>query len=251
MTRIQEPQLRGVRTWLNTRPDLLLAIAKRHTSNPLLSPPPLPSASSSSRTTTFPTLQISVPEGSPTGDTLRVKVETKARNVEVDIPLPSIPSGQDRRLPISAVASRRTIKNMGEEALIYFNVPKNPTITTYHPPLPKRCVVIFPIILLAYLTAAPKTDFMAETGRGLVEKYLGRWMIPIALWILSLSHFVIEPIWLLSKLRRHNVPFIPGLLYMLVVVMIGYGGIEALDLAVIEERVRLLHSKSTESKKAQ
>ncbi|KAK8861730.1 hypothetical protein IAR55_002553 [Kwoniella newhampshirensis] len=246
MTKIQEPQLRAVRTWLNTRPDLLLAIAKRHTTNPLLSPLPGSSTSSSSSST----LNLSVPIGSPTSDTLRVKVSTRARNVEVDIPLPQ-PQESQKGLPITAIGVRRTIKEMGRDAFKHFKVPTNPAISRFHLPRYDRTLVVLPMTLLFYLAFAPDTYQSAVIGRSVVSKYLGKWMIPIALFILAASHLVIEPIWLISDLRKYQVPLRPSLLYLLVVVLIGYGGIEALQNEVIEERVRLLHSKSTELKKAQ
>ncbi|OCF45134.1 hypothetical protein I317_00936 [Kwoniella heveanensis CBS 569] len=127
---VKEAELETVRTWLNARPDLLLAIAKRHTTNPLLNP--LPSTgggpSSSSSPSPTPTLKLDVPRGGLTAEKVRIRVSTRARNVEVDIPLPAggtgspYTGGRSGGGGLGKGGFGRKIEGIGKEALRYFGV---------------------------------------------------------------------------------------------------------------------------------
>ncbi|OCF36224.1 hypothetical protein I316_02097 [Kwoniella heveanensis BCC8398] len=229
-----------VRTWLNARPDLLLAIAKRHTTNPLLNP--LPSTgggpSSSSSPSPTPTLKLDVPRGGLTAEKVRIRVSTRARNVEVDIPLPAGGTGSPYTGGRSGGGGGlgkggfgRKIEGIGKEALRYFGVPRHPKITYFNPPLLATFAPLPPLLLLLFLIFVPPTNTYAEIGRGLVHRYLGKWVIPSAGIFAAVCHLVIEPLILAPRLRKHAVPMMPTLLYMGTVLLIGYGGIDALNRA--------------------
>ncbi|WVF66109.1 hypothetical protein IAT40_000848 [Kwoniella sp. CBS 6097] len=256
---VKQAELETVRKWLNSRPDLLLAIAKRHTTNPLLNPLPSTGShpSSSSRSNT-PTIKLDVPSGGLTFDKIRIKVSTRARNVEVDIPLPTSsgnPSdgsgdGGGKNLEeLGKGGFGRKIERIGKEALKYFNVPRHPKITYFNPPPLATFAPLPPLLLLLFLIFAPNSNTYAQIGRGLVHRYLGKWAIPSAGIFAAACHLVIEPLILAPRLHKHAVPLIPTLLYMGTVLLIGYGGIDALNRAVVQERVRLIQSYSSETKK--
>ncbi|WVN87132.1 uncharacterized protein L203_102308 [Cryptococcus depauperatus CBS 7841] len=184
---------------LARRPDILLAIAKRHSTDTLFHPVP---SSLSKPPAATPRLRLSVPQESPPYDTLGITLETKAKSINVDITL----EGKAR----TARELKQIVEKMGNDAMAY-----------YH------------IIL-----------------RSLVTRYLGRWMIPGAAWFAAACHLVIEPLVLLKRLIRHRVPIVPSTLYMLTVVLIGFGGFLALNHAVIQERIRLI-LLSDDSRKTQ
>ncbi|WVR03666.1 hypothetical protein IAU60_000661 [Kwoniella sp. DSM 27419] len=237
-SQVKQAELETVRTWLNARPDVLLAVAKRHTSNPLLS----------STTSTQPTFSLSVPYGGLTPDKLRIKVSTNARNVEVDIPLP-IPSSAVAGLGKGGFGKR--VEQLGWDALKHFDVPRHPRITTFLPPRLPSTFVLPPLALLLFLLLASSTNTYANIGRELVHRFLGKWVIPGAALFAGFCHLLLEPAIIYGRLRKHSVPFMPSFLYLFTVVMIGYGGIEALDRAVIQERMRLVQEHSHETKKGQ
>ncbi|WRT63910.1 uncharacterized protein IL334_000836 [Kwoniella shivajii] len=237
---VKEAEIETVRRWLNARPDLLLAIAKRHTTNPLLTPLPSPTSTISLP----PTLNLVVPLDGLTVDKLRIKVSTTARNVEVDIPLSS-------RTDLGKGGFGKQMEEMGYESLKYFQIPGYPKIDYFEPPTSISVLPIYGLMLLLFLVLAPSDHGVANLGRGLVNKYLGKWVIPAASWLAASLHFVIEPLIILPKLRQHSVPLIPSLLYLLTVLCIGYGGIDALNRAVIQERIKLIHSQHTETRKGQ
>ncbi|WVQ93737.1 hypothetical protein IAU59_000814 [Kwoniella sp. CBS 9459] len=253
---VKEAELETVRRWLNARPDLLLAIAKRHTTNPLLNPLP----TSTSTTHAMPTLKLDVPTGGLTADKIRIKISTRARNVEVDIPLPASSSSDGGGGPQSNGNGNgneglgkggfgRKIERLGKEALSHFDVPRHPKINYFTPPPLATFAPLPPLLFLLFLVFAPASNSYAEIGRGLVHRYLGGWAIPASGFIAAAFHLVIEPLILVPRLQRHSVPLIPTLLYMGTVLLIGYGGIDALNRAVIQERVRLIQTYSTETKK--
>lgn len=132
LTNLHSQTSRALRAHLNTRPDLLLgephfifistyskltaasraAIAMRHATNPLLHPVPDPLTKNPVQTP--PSLRLSVPRGSPTYDALGIKLRTKAREVDVDIPLQSTAK--------NASEVKQAIDKMGEDALKYYKV---------------------------------------------------------------------------------------------------------------------------------
>ncbi|OWZ27043.1 hypothetical protein J007_06700 [Cryptococcus neoformans] len=237
----QDSGLRALRAHLNTRPDLLLAIAMRHATNPLLHPVPDPLTKNPVQTP--PSLRLSVPRGSPTYDALGIKLRTKAREVDVDIPLQSTAK--------NASEVKQAIDKMGEDALKYYKVPKDPQVNVFVPPKFAHTLVLLPLALLIYLAAAPSTSNTANAGRALVSKYLSDYMIPAALMFSFACHIIVEPLLLIIKIDKHRVPIIPALCYMFTVVLIGFGGLNALDRAVVQERIRLVRSQSADTKKSQ
>ncbi|WVQ78644.1 hypothetical protein IAT38_000731 [Cryptococcus sp. DSM 104549] len=239
----QDAGLQGLRSYLNKRPDLLLAIAKRHSTNTLLHPVPRPVSNTPAPSPS--TLRVCIPPGSPTYDTLGIKVSTKARSTDIDIPLAT------RAKSVKDV--KAMVEEMGEESLAHFAIPADPKVTTFLLPLFPTVLPIFPLALLIYLIVAPTTSETANFGRALVYQYIGKWIIPSAAWFAAACHLAVEPAVLVKKLHKHSVPFFPSLFYLLTVVLIGYGGIEALDRAVVRERIRLIHvhSANADSKKAQ
>ncbi|WWC66759.1 uncharacterized protein I206_100664 [Kwoniella pini CBS 10737] len=239
---VKEAELETVRRWLNARPDILLAIAKRHTTNPLLSP--LPSSSSSS--SIAPTLILSVPIDGLSVDKIRIKAATKARNIEVDIPLPD-----EKIQGLGKGGFGKRIEKLGNESLEYFQVPQHPKIEYYEPPTSVSVLPIYPLLLLLFLVFAPKDHGIANMGRNLVNNYLGKWVIPSATWFAAACHLVIEPLIIIPKLRQHQVPSLQSFLYVATVVCIGYGPIDALNRAVIQERMKLVQAHSSEGRKAQ
>ncbi|WWC86024.1 uncharacterized protein L201_000895 [Kwoniella dendrophila CBS 6074] len=238
---VKEAEIETVRRWLNARPDLLLAIAKRHTTNPLLTP--LPSTSNSLP----PTLNLIVPIDGLKSDKLRIKVSTKARNVEVDIPLPT--TTLDNGLGKGGFGKK--IEEIGEEALTHLNIPKHPKIEYFEPPTSVSVLPIYPLLFLIFLVLAPKDHGVANMFRSLINRFLSTWAIPSAAWFAAISHLVVEPLLILPKLKQHQVPPLQSFLYLFTVFCIGYGGIDALNRAVIQERVKLIHALSTEMKKSQ
>ncbi|WVO24350.1 uncharacterized protein IAS62_005715 [Cryptococcus decagattii] len=237
----QDSGLRAVRVHLNNRPDLLLAIAMRHATNPLLHPVPDPLTKNPTRTP--PSLRLSVPHGSPTYDALGIKLRTKAREVDVDIPLQSTAK--------TAREVKQAIDKMGEDALKYYKVPKDPQVNVFVPPKFIHTLIFLPLALLIYLAAAPPTSNTANAGRALVSKYLSDYMIPASLVFSFACHIIVEPFMLITKIDKHRVPIMPALCYMFTVILIGFGGLNALDRAVIQERLRIIRSQSAETKKSQ
>nr|KIR44096.1 hypothetical protein I312_06699 [Cryptococcus bacillisporus CA1280] len=247
----QDSGLRAVRAHLINRPDLLLgeahslsistSIAMRHATNPLLHPVPDPLTKNPTRTS--PSLRLSVPHGSPTYDALGIKLRTKAREVDVDIPLQSAAK--------TASEVKQAIDKMGEDALKYYKVPKDPQVNVFVPPKFIHTLIFLPLALLIYLAAAPPTSNTANAGRALVSKYLSDYMIPASLVFSFACHIIVEPFMLITKIDKHRVPIIPALCYMFTVILIGFGGLNALDRAVIQERLRIIRSQSAETKKSQ
>ncbi|OCF59458.1 hypothetical protein L486_02123 [Kwoniella mangroviensis CBS 10435] len=233
-----------VRRWLNARPDLVLAIAKRHTTNPLLEPLP-----SSTATSLPPTLSLLVPIDGLRIDKLRIKVSTKARNVELDIPLPF--SSTDSQKGLGKGGFGKKMEELGEDALKHFDIPKYPKIEYFEPPTSISVLPVYPLLFLIFLVAAPADHGVANLFRGLIKRYLGKWMIPGAAWFAAACHLVIEPLILIPKLIQHQVPLLQSFFYLFVVFCTGYGGIDALNRAVIQERIRLIHSHSPDKKKSQ
>ncbi|WVW82029.1 hypothetical protein I302_104034 [Kwoniella bestiolae CBS 10118] len=236
---VKEAEIETVRRWLNARPDLLLAIAKRHTTNPLLQPLPTSSISLP------PTLTLHVPIDGLKVDKLRIKVSTKARNVELDIPLSF---GSDKGLGKGGFGRR--MEELGEDALRHFDIPRHPQINYFEPPTSISVLPFYPLLLLIFLVAAPANHGVANLLRGVIERYLGRWMIPGAAWFAAACHLVIEPLILVPKLIQHQVPLLQSLFYLFTVFCTGYGGIDALNRAVIQERIKLIHAHSSEHKKS-
>ncbi|XAO26744.1 hypothetical protein I312_105584 [Cryptococcus bacillisporus CA1280] len=218
----QDSGLRAVRAHLINRPDLLLAIAMRHATNPLLHPVPDPLTKNPTRTS--PSLRLSVPHGSPTYDALAAKTASEVK---------------------------QAIDKMGEDALKYYKVPKDPQVNVFVPPKFIHTLIFLPLALLIYLAAAPPTSNTANAGRALVSKYLSDYMIPASLVFSFACHIIVEPFMLITKIDKHRVPIIPALCYMFTVILIGFGGLNALDRAVIQERLRIIRSQSAETKKSQ
>nr|XP_018266894.1 uncharacterized protein I303_00874 [Kwoniella dejecticola CBS 10117]OBR89052.1 hypothetical protein I303_00874 [Kwoniella dejecticola CBS 10117] len=220
---VKEAEIETIRRWLNARPDLLLAIAKRHTTIPLLSPLPSPSSPSS----IAPTLTLSVPIDGLTSDKLRIKAATKARSIEVDIPLPAAKT----QVELGKGGFGKRIEKIGNDALSHFDVPQHPKIEYYEPPTSVSVLPIYPLLLLLFLVLAPKDHGVANMGRSLVNRYIGTWAIPSAAWFAAACHLVIEPLIIIPKLRQHQVPSLQSFLYIATVVAIGYGPIDALNRA--------------------
>ncbi|WWD09117.1 hypothetical protein V865_007239 [Kwoniella europaea PYCC6329] len=242
---VKDAEIETVRRWLNARPDLLLAIAKRHTTNPLLEPLPTSNASSLPP----PTLSLLVPIEGLRIDKLRIKVSTKARNVELDIPLPF--SSTDSQKGLGKGGFGKKMEDLGEDALRHFDIPKYPKIEYFEPPTSISVLPVYPLLFLIFLVAAPSDHGVANLFRGLINRYLGKWMIPGAAWFAAACHLVIEPLILIPKLIQHQVPLLQSFFYLFVVFCTGYGGIDALNRAVIQERIRLIHSHSPDNKKSQ
>ncbi|WVO14656.1 hypothetical protein L204_102293 [Cryptococcus depauperatus] len=223
---MQDARFQALTSQLARRPDILLAIAKRHSTDTLLHP--VPSSLSKSPAAT-PRLRLSVPQESPPYDTLGITLETRAKSIDVDITL----EGKAR----TAREVKQIVEKMGNDAMAYYHI-----VNQFH--------LILPLALLFYLLLAPASSQTATLGRSLVTRYLGRWMIPGAAWFAAACHLVIEPLILLKRLIRHRVPIVPSTLYMSTVVLIGFGGFLALDHAVIQERIRLIFL-SDDSRKTQ
>ncbi|ODN88845.1 hypothetical protein L198_06647 [Cryptococcus wingfieldii CBS 7118] len=232
----QDPALNSLRRRLAHRPDLLLAIAKRHSTNPLLHPPPAPLDPSDALPATSPSVRITIPQGSPTYDALGLTLKTKQREVQVDIPL-----WHTAKTPREVGQS---VEKMGEDALGYYGIPENPKVTSYTTPLHAYILPLIPILLNIFLFYAPSSNHYANIGRSLVHQSIGPNAIRYGILFFGSFHFIIEPLLLFRGLWRYRVPLIPSLLYLSTVVIIGFGGIDALRRAVIQERIRLLRSAS-------
>ncbi|ODO05050.1 hypothetical protein I350_05663 [Cryptococcus amylolentus CBS 6273] len=231
-----DPALKSLRRHLSRRPDLLFAIAKRHSTNPLLHPPPAPLDPSKSLPATSPSVRITIPQGSPTYDALGITLKTKQREVQVDIPL--------RQTAKTPKEVRQSVEKMGEDALGYYGIPENPQVTSYTTPLHSYILPLIPILLNIFLFYAPSSNHYANIGRSLVHQYIGPNAIRYGILFFGSFHFIIEPLLLFRGLWRYRVPLVPSLLYLSTVVIIGFGGIDALRRAVIQERIRLLRSAS-------
>ncbi|WVQ77291.1 hypothetical protein IAR50_006975 [Cryptococcus sp. DSM 104548] len=232
----QNSALRSLRSSLSKRPDLLFAIAKRHSTNPLLHPPPSPLSASNAAPATSAALRISIPQGSPTYDALGVTLKTKQREVQVDIPL--------RHTAKTPKEVRQSIKQMGEDALAYYGIPESPQVTSYNSPRPFSIIPFLVMVLLLFVAYAPASNHYANVGRSLVERYAGPNAIQYSLFFFGWTHLAMEPMLLLRRLLQYRVPFHLSLLYLATVLAIGLGGIDALERAVIQERIRLLRSAS-------
>nr|ODN85516.1 hypothetical protein L203_04765 [Cryptococcus depauperatus CBS 7841] len=236
---MQDAKFQVLTSQLARRPDILLAIAKRHSTDTLFHPVP---SSLSKPPAATPRLRLSVPQESPPYDTLGITLETKAKSINVDITL----EGKAR----TARELKQIVEKMGNDAMAYYHIPQDPTVNSFTMPPVLSALVILPLVLLFYLLLAPASSQTATLGRSLVTRYLGRWMIPGAAWFAAACHLVIEPLVLLKRLIRHRVPIVPSTLYMLTVVLIGFGGFLALNHAVIQERIRLI-LLSDDSRKTQ
>ncbi|GFZ42381.1 hypothetical protein JCM24511_00096 [Saitozyma sp. JCM 24511] len=217
-----QKELQNLQDYLNNQPDVLTAIIKHRTS--------FAGQTGPLHITTFDPqgafVNILVHAPQPDGS-------VKEEMIKLDIE-PAIQS------PFEA---RGRMYHWRDMAFRKFGVPTVPPIKYYSPPSPFPYALPLTLAIAALLFALLGKGYYADLFRAKIESVFGKYMVAGATIFMVITH-IMEVGYMIYQCRKHSVPLVPSIKWVLTSAAIGIGGVNEFWESVQYERLRVIYAKT-------
>lgn len=122
--------------------------------------------------------------------------------------------------------------------------PEVPPIRYFKRPPMFPFIVPAGVMLLAWFFCAYAPGALADACRAWIDRVLGRYTLTITGWFAAVMHFLLEPAYMASQLRKHDTPARAGLKWILWTVLFGFGAIDAFWECGLYEKVRHVYKQT-------